>query len=149
MPFPCALDNTLNVRMLRLPSQQTLRLLGAGDEHGRISGTARHFSNGNRMTGDMAGDVDDLADGETAAAAEVANQLLLAFQALQGEDMRGGEVVDVDVITHAGSVFRGVVATKDGDKLALAERHLQNQGNKMALAAMSFAARCGGPGGLD
>src|SRR3974390_2193018 len=133
MPFPCALDNTLNVRMLRLPSQQTLRLLGAGDEHGRVPGAARHFSNGNRMTGDLAGDVDDFADGESAAATEVANQGCIRFQTLQRQQMRRREVVDVNEVAHAGSVFRGVVRAEDGNELALAERDLQDERNKVAF----------------
>ncbi|GAA3231226.1 hypothetical protein GCM10020256_45570 [Streptomyces thermocoprophilus] len=80
------------------------------------------------MTGDLPDGLDDLADGEAVAVAEVADQVLARGRGAEGEEVGLGEVGDVDVVADAGAVGGGVVVAEDGDGLAAALGDLEDEG---------------------
>src|SRR5215469_11995717 len=73
----------------------------------------------------------------------------MGLESFKGKQVGGGEVVYVNVVANAGSIFGGIVSTEDGDELALPKRHLQHERNEMALTAMRFAAVGSGSRGVE
>ena len=53
--------------------------------------------------------------------------------------MRLCEILDVDVVAHAGAVAGFIVIAEDGDLIALAERNLKHERNKVAFGVVRFA----------
>jgi len=99
------------------------------------------------MAGDAAGGLDHLEDAESLAVAEVVGQNGMIGEGFEGQDVRLGQVDDVDVVADARAVGRGVVVAEDGDGRALAEGHLQDERDEVGfgvvvLAALGRAAGC-------
>ena len=66
--------------------------------------------------GHAASGIDDFTYRKTAAVAEVVEQRRGGVaERGQCEDVRSGEVVDVDVVAYAGAVGRGVIVAVDAD----------------------------------
>ena len=63
--------------------------------------------------------VDDLADGEAVASAEVVGVAARTIEKrLERGDMGFGEIGNVDVVADAGAVGRVVILTEDSQRLA-------------------------------
>lgn len=118
VPGPGAGEDVVEVGVFGLPAEVKLRLLGAGDEAGRVAGAAGFDFDGDGVAGDAAGGLDDLLDGEAAAVAEVVDHAVVRGEGVEGEDVGVGEVGDVDVVADTGAVGGGVVVAEDGDALA-------------------------------
>src|ERR1041385_8782209 len=103
-PIPGRLDNQTQVLELRLPAQFALDPVGAGDEHGGISGSTRRYPRLDLAPGNFTGGVDHFLDGvAVTAAAEVIDRAALV-ENVQGENVRARQIDDVNVIAHAGAV---------------------------------------------
>src|ERR1039458_7829562 len=94
----------------------------------------------NRVPGDVARRVNHLANAESLSVSQVQNQAALLLQRVQGQQMRIGEVGDVNVVADAGSVRRGVVLAIDADGLAPAQRNIKHQWDEVRLRLMRLAA---------
>src|ERR1700692_3699138 len=70
-PVPRAAHNVFQAGVLRLPVELPFDFFGACYQDGGIAGATCDFANGNAMTGDTAGGLDDFANAETFAVAEV------------------------------------------------------------------------------
>src|ERR1700738_3209447 len=143
-PIPSATHNRLKRGKLRLPIQIALDTARARHQHGRIAGTPRHFTRGNRMSRYAANGFYNLANAKTAAGAKIVDELVALAQRIQHQNMRAGQVAHVNVITDAGAIRSGIVGSEDGDGFALSERHLQRQGNQVRLGHMILAQMAGG-----
>ena len=83
------------------------------------------------VAGHAARRLDDFADAEAAAVAEVEDEAAFVLrrncQRVQGQQMGIGQVGDVDVIADAGAVGSGVVVAIDADGLAAAEGDIEDE----------------------
>ena len=59
-----------------------------------------------------------------------------------------GEVKNVDVVTDAGAVGRGIIHAKNGARFPLAENDFQEIGNEMGFDPVVFAKPGGGSAGI-
>src|SRR5215208_7276691 len=111
------------------PAQLGLGLRGVGVRLGDVAAAAR---------GDLVREVaaaragegpQHLHDRARPAGAEVPgrDRLVGGCQTLEGGDVAGGEVLDVQVVAAAGAVGRGVVVAVDEDLLAAADGDLGEQ----------------------
>ena len=110
--------------MLGLPSQDLADAGGVADELGRVAGAAGELL-GLQVQARGGNDLgDDLTHRGALAGADVEDvlgHLLAAGQVVQGGDVGDGQVLDVDVVAHAGAVGGGVVGSEDLGGLALGE----------------------------
>src|SRR6516225_6455791 len=102
MPLPRGLDNAVNARVQRSPTQNFADLLRAGNQHCRVPGASRtlHYRNG--VAGYPSCNVDDLSHAEAIAASEVADQLRMLFKSVECEQVGGCQVIHVNEIADAG-----------------------------------------------
>ena len=82
---------------------------------------------------------DHFADAVAAADADVVRQAGSRPDLLQREDVRGGQVIDVDVVADAGAVGRRVVGAEDLDVRALAERGLEDERDQVRFGVVVLA----------
>ena len=70
---------------------------------------------------------------------------------LQRQDVRGGEIIDMDVVADGGAVGCGIIAAEDGELRAPAKRRIDEKRQRMGLGRMAFAdTRLWiGPGGVE
>ena len=61
---------------------------------------------------------------------------------LQRQQVRLGQVVDVDVVADAGAVRRRVVGAEDLDVRPLPERHLEDERDQVRLRVVVLADAC-------
>ena len=140
MPRPCRADDLLDIRVARLPAEDFLCLLARRDELGRVAGAACAHLDLDVLARGLFRGLDHLFDREALAVAEVEDVALAAPpQVLEREDVRIGEVDDVDVVAQARAVRRRIVVAKDGDVVALAKGHLEDQRDEVRLGMMVFA----------
>ncbi len=95
-----------------------------------------------RVPGDLAHGLDDLADREAVAVAEVADEVFARGRGLEGQQVGVGQVGDVDVVAYAGAVRGRVVVAVDGDRVALALGDLEDEGDQVGLGVVALAAGC-------
>src|SRR6516165_6720239 len=149
MPLPGAGDDLVQFSELRLPAQLGLNLLRACDQHRRIAGTALLLFHCDRAAGDAAHGVDDLAHCEAVAVADVVDEAAALSEGVEGENMRIGEVTDVDVVADAGAVLGGVVVAKDLDASPAAEGDVEDERDEVRLGLVRLAVAVDGSGDIE
>src|SRR5690606_9433882 len=102
--LPRVRDDGLQIRQLRIPARLGNGAGGRGDEGRRVAAAARGVLRRNRVAGDLAAGVDDLADRVAVAGAEVEDAVRARLVRAQGQQVSVGEVLDVDVVAHRGAV---------------------------------------------
>lgn len=82
---------------------------GRGDRARCVAGTARLDERGSPVAGHLAHQVDEFADRNALAAADVHGQVARGApgEAPGGREVRVGEIGDMDVVPHAGAVRVG------------------------------------------
>ncbi len=115
--------------------------LGGGDQDRRVAGAAAGDHDRDLAAGDPLDRLDHLVDREAAAVAQVADQVLARLRRVQGQQVRVGQVRDVDVVADAGAVRGRVVVAVDRDVLALPERGLEDQRDQVRLRVVPLAER--------
>src|ERR1019366_6511369 len=144
VPGPGGGDYVFELWVFGLPSKFIHGPVRRGYQPGRVPGPARLFDGRNRLARHLLARPDDLADRVTVAVAQVVEAVPARRQA---EDVRLGQVEDVDVIADAGAVGRGVVGAVDFAMRLPAQGDLQHVRDEMRLDAMVLAepdARAGG-----
>lgn len=100
--------------MRRAPPQLTPRPGRTRHQDRRVTRPARSVKDLYRGASDLYTDLDDLQVGEPALVAEIEDPVLsVPLQPLQCEPVCLGQFRDVDVVTNARSVGRGVVVAED------------------------------------
>jgi hypothetical protein len=119
---------------------------GAGDEIGRIAGASRGFHERNFPAGDAACGGDDFADAEAGAVAEIVDALVGVVEGAKDEEVRLGEIVDVDVVADAGAVGGGIVGAKNMDRAGGTKGGAKDVGDEMGFGVVVFrmAVPCAG-----
>jgi hypothetical protein len=97
------------------PTQLAADQVARGDELGRIARPPRRLAGGDLPPRHLLGGGDDLAHGEAAAVAEIEDLVLGFAGSVEGEEMGGGEIGDVDVVADRRAVRRGVIGAEDLD----------------------------------
>ena len=121
MPFPSALDYRVERLELRLPAKFLLDSRRGSDEPGRVAWPAWFFDCVDFSSSDFTTGFDHFSNARTAACAEV---VTAAGGFAKSQNMRIGEIEDVNVIANTGSIRRVVVGSVDFDVRFFTERHL-------------------------
>ena len=128
----------------RLPAERGTNTGGASDQRGWIAGAPGFLFCGYWVSGDVLDHGEQLANAIAPAVAAVqCRGFAAAAQVGQGLQMGVGQVLDVDVVAHAGAVGRGVVGAEDRHVGALTDRdlagHFGQQGRLRCRLADSAA----------
>src|SRR5262245_58352895 len=107
--LPGVRDDGGETGVLGFPAEVGVGGVAAGDEGGGVAGTAGGDGGRDGVAGDGAAGVDDLADRETRAAAEVVDAVRARGGGVEGQHVGVREVGDVDVVADAGAVLGGPV----------------------------------------
>ena len=116
-----------------------LRLVRRRDELRGVAGPAGRHRHRDRVAGDLADDLDDLAVGEAGAVAEVEDPVSPGVHRVEGQQVGGGQVADVDVVADAGAVGGVVVVAEELELLAAAEGDLQGDRDEVGLRVVPLA----------
>src|SRR5260221_3764437 len=128
-PVPRAADDRLERGKLRLPVQIALDAARARHQHGGITGTPRHFARRHPVPRHAASRFDNFANAIAAAMAEILDEVVALTQSIEHQNMRAGEIADMNVITDAGAIGSGLDGANDRVELSLLERNLQRMGS--------------------
>src|SRR5467141_3565888 len=131
------------------PTEHALELFLAGDQNGRVAGTAWAQFAGNLAAGDAFRRSDNFQDREATAVADVEGFAGNAVDLLKSADVGIGDIKHVDVIADAGSVWCRVVRAEDVDMGQSTAGGIENPGNEMSFHAMMLAAFLGGSGSVE
>lgn len=144
VPVPGRTDDRLNIVILRLPAKHRLGLFAGRDELRRVACTScRHLAL-DGLPDDLFRRVDDLLHGKSNAVAEVEHVVLAAVhQVFRRQDVRRGQIGDVDVIADAGAVSCRIIVPKNGHMIALTVRDLKHDGDEVCLRVVGFADLAG------
>src|SRR5260370_24116469 len=115
VPLPRRFDDGPQLGIARLPAQLTVDLFRRRHQKRRVAGPAWPFLDRNFFTRDLLDRTNYFADAVTSADAQVVVHALPRLQLLQSQQVRLGQVVDMDVIAHAGAVRRRVIAAEHLD----------------------------------
>jgi len=131
VPYPGRPDNLIDLGIARLPSKLGDGFFTACNQKCRIAGSAWAKFHWDRVACHPANAVDDLFDSEPGPVAQVINEAVLSrlirFKRFKSKQMRIGQVADVNIVTHAGSIMSRVVVAKDLDVRAASQGYIQNQ----------------------
>src|SRR5262249_22319648 len=114
LPLEGGAHNRLEVVELRLPSEDLAHALGARDQDRRITGAAGLLANLQRPLSNLFHGAQDLAHAVAVPITAVERARLTAVtQVSERCHVRAGQILDVDVVAHAGAVGRLVVGAED------------------------------------
>src|SRR5512135_2385797 len=127
LPAPGGLDDRANVGVPGRPAQLLDDLLGAGDERGRVAGSASDDFVPDGPADDLLAGAEDFEHGDAGPGAEIVSLAHAWLKGLDGQLVGLGEVLGVDVVAHAGPVARVPVVAVDQYLLAASDGHLEDQ----------------------
>ena len=111
-----------------------------GNKFCRVTGSPWRYNSGNIMGGHFPCSLNNFFHTESDAVSEIEDVASATFiKVLQRKNMRLSEVGNMDIISHAGSVFCVIVISEYVYCLSFPVRHLQNQRDKMTLRAVIFS----------
>src|SRR6185369_11336230 len=113
---------------------------------GRVAVAARLFDRFDGLAGDLLAHLDDFADRVTLAVAQIEET---APARSHGENVRPGQINDVNVIAHTRAVGRRVIRAKNLAVRRMAERDPEHVWNQMRLEAMMLAELFACAGGIE
>ena len=131
---------------VRTPAQHVGRPIDGRHEDRRVARAPRTDRVRDREPDDALGRLDHLADAEPAAAAEVADERrvrpgVARRGRLEREEVRVGEVGDVDVVADAGPVGRRVVVAEERQLAPRAGGRGEDVGDEVGLGVVVLAER--------
>src|SRR4051812_9713716 len=145
-PRPRVGDHRLDLRFARYPAQLVADLLRRRHQRRGIARAPALLVDRDLPAGHRARGLDHLAHREAGAVAEVVDLVHAGLRrALEAEDVRLPEVLDVDVVPHGGAVVRRVVRPEHGHVLALARRGLEHERDQVRLGLVVLAEVAAGP----
>ena len=116
VPFPGAFDDGFERLELRAPAKFFFNLFRRSDEPRRVARSTRFLCGLNFSSGNSAASVDDFSNAGTAACAEVVTS---APGCAEGQNVRLGEVKDVNVVADTCPVRRIVISSINFDSSVL------------------------------
>ena len=146
VPLPSALDDALEVRMLRNPAENLPSSGGISDKCGTITKTTRLDFYGDRVSGHFATNVNDLFDGVAVTIAEIERTVDIRFEC---QYVRLGEIPNVDIVAHAGAIPRFIIIAEDKDFFAFSLRHLQDKRDQVTFRVVCLAILVGSAAGVE
>jgi len=114
----------VQVRFGRYPTQLGARSCRGGDQLRRVARATRRGLHRYHGAGDRSDHVHDRLVGEAVAITEVVDLVPAGVDGVEGEQVGGFKVCDVDVIADARAVRRGIVVAEDLQLLAPARSDL-------------------------
>src|SRR4051794_6230909 len=145
-PRPRVGDHRLDLRLARDPAQLVADLLRRRHQRRGIARAPALLVDRDLPSGHRARGLDHLAHREAGAVAEVVDLVHAGIRrALEPEDVRLPEVLDVDVIPDRGAVIRRVVRPEHGHVLPLARGGLEHERDQVRLGLVVLAEVAAGP----
>ena len=134
---------------LGLPAEFTLGLGGVGVAGGDVAGATRLDRERNRVAGSLLVRLDDLKYRVSVTGAQVVGEHAGALDLVDDGDVALGQIDNVDVVAHTGSVGRVIVVTEHLNLLELAECNLGDVGGQVCRDALRILADQAGLVGAD
>ena len=134
---------------LGLPAEFTLGLGGVGVAGGDVAGATRLDRERNRVAGSLLVRLDDLKYRVSVTGTQVVGEHAGALDLVDDGDVALGQIDNVDVVAHAGSVGRVIVVTEHLNLLELAECNLGDVGGQVCRNALRILADQAGLVGAD
>src|SRR4051794_21070865 len=145
-PRPRVGDHRLDLRLARDPAQLVADLLRRRHQRRGIARAPALLVDRDLPSGHRARGLDHLAHREAGAVAEVVDLVHAGIRrALEPEDVRLPEVLDVDVVPDRGAVIRRVVRPEHGHALPLARGGLEHERDQVRLGLVVLAEVAAGP----
>ena len=139
LPRPGGADDKFEVVVARLPAGDLPDSAAVGDERRGIARAAAGLLHRKRDARDLPRAVDHLTHRIAVAVATVHRLRPARFgQTPEGQQVCGGEVVHMDVVTHAGAVRRRIVGPVDGELRVFALRGLQRPRDQVGRFAVAL-----------
>ena len=154
-PLQRRANDLVECRSPGLPAEDLAGPLGAGDEDGRVAGPSRTHRVRDLVADEPSGRVEHLADAEAAGRCRGCRRAAVSVRAvarrgrLEREQVRVGEVRDVDVVADAGPVGRGVVVAEDRQRPARPRRRRGRSGSGGSRGRGPRRARSVAPGDVE
>lgn len=131
LPVPAIAAHVRDV-VLGLPAHHALGLGGVAPVGGDIAGTALANHVGQLLAAGLGEGGDDLEHRGAGAGAQVKDlDAGLAVHPVEGGNVARGQVTNVDIVAHAGTVGGGVVIAKDLNGLELTHGNLRDIGHQV------------------
>src|SRR5207302_1942019 len=117
----------------------------------RIARAPRAFLDGHRLARDLLGGAEHLTNAVPTADSQVVAQAFSRLKPLQSQEVRGRQVVDMDVIADTRAVGSRIVGAEYLQRWPLTQNRLQSQRNKMGFGIMILTdlAVGAGAGGVE
>src|SRR5262245_27383217 len=148
-PDPGGTNYRVQLLELRFPSQLTFDFIGAGHKHRGIARPARSKPKWNVAPRYRACRLDDLEHRVTVAAASQVVDRTAVVQKAKRKHVGARKIDNMDVVSHAGSVGRGIVVTVDLDEVPACGGRLEYQRDQMGFRMVRFAAAPACPSGVE
>ena len=107
---------------------------------------AQLFDRFDEFSGDLLAHLDDLANRVSLTVAQVEKSVPARFH---GENVRPGQINDVNVVPDTRAIGRRVIRAKDLAMRRLAERDPEHVGDQMSFDAVMLAEFGAGAGGVE
>ena len=125
LPAQRRADDVVEVVVVRRPSESVADALRVGDEDRRIARASAFLAHDERTAVRALDRRDHLAHAVSVPVAAVERERLAArAQVVAGEEVCRCEILDVNVVAHAGAVGRRIISAEDRDVRPLADRSL-------------------------
>ena len=123
MPSPSGFNYGCGVFVFWLPAKLFEGLAGVGNQSGRVPCPAWSNFGRDRVASHFATGVDDLTHAVAVAGSKVDFKAAAKLQSLKSSQMSVAQIVDVGIISHAGSVGRWPIVTVDRNIFSLAQSY--------------------------
>ena len=146
MPVPGCFEDFFKASVLGRPTQFASNSFRTGYQDGRIAGSARRVQERNVAAGDTRCRGDDFANAEAGAVAKIVDMTIGSIERLKDGEVSGGEIVDMDEVADASSIWSRIVGPEDGNRAGSAESGVQDIGDEMGLGfvMLTVAVPCAG-----
>ena len=126
MPFPGTGNDLEKIIVFRFPTEFLFYFCGGGNETRGIARAPRQFFGGNGMSRDLARGLDHFADRVPIPASKVVDEVVAFAQSIQCKQMSRDQVGDVNLITDARAIGRGIVRAVNLRFVTLTKRDAQD-----------------------
>ena len=151
MPVPGCLDDLLDIGIARFPVQHLPGKTGIGDEDRWISGPTFSLHNRDLAASHPPARLHDLSHAVPTSGSQVQVQSLAFLQPVEGSQVGLGQVIDMDIVPHAGAIGCRVITPENRDLVPLSQCDLEHDRDQVCFGIMVLAQvalrMC--PGGIE
>ena len=131
MPIPGGFDDRPQFLILGNPIQNIPCESRVGDQFRWIACPSRPDHFGDLATRDLAANVNHLSHTVADSRAQVDFDAATRLKPIERCQMRGAQIIDVNIISHAGTIRGWIIVAKNRNVLPLTQRGLENDRYQM------------------